>query len=236
MFKVKIADFIIEIHPKYQMIERMCSDYRVSDNENSLFSIQAEDMEIMQEKQQGDFGDYEICEALVIYRKICYEILNSQAFLMHSAVIAKDGEAYVFSAPSGTGKTTHIRLWQELFGDDVEVVNGDKPIFRFHDGVLYVYGTPWNGKEGMGRNMRCPVKAFAFIERNMTNQIRRLDDGEIITRIFHQVLMPNDEERLDSFMDTLERVMEKYPFYLLECNKDIEAAEVAYQKMRGEHE
>ena len=143
-----------------------------------------------------------------------------------------DGEAYVFAAPSGTGKTTHTRLWLEQFGSRAEVVNGDKPVFRFVRGRLYACGTPWRGKEGMGSNIMRPVRAVCFLEQSPANSICPLTREEVCRRIFHQLLMPEDQQELDRLWPLLERLLADTAFYLLQCNREPEAAQLAYQTMR----
>lgn len=151
---------------------------------------------------------------------------------MHSAVIAVDKKAYVFVAPSGVGKTTHIRLWLNQFQNRAQVVNGDKPIFRFWEGVLYACGTPWQGKENLGNNIIRPVQAICFLEQSNKNHIRLLDVSEISRRIFHQLLIPTEEEDFEHYWPLLEKMINSIDFYLLQCNRDPEAAQLAYQAMR----
>ncbi|HIX58415.1 MAG TPA: hypothetical protein IAA45_01690 [Candidatus Blautia gallistercoris] len=154
------------------------------------------------------------------------------AFLLHSAVVAVDGKAYAFAAPSGVGKTTHTQLWLRLFGERAQMVNGDKPIFRFMDGVLYACGTPWQGKEELGNNIMRPVQAICFLEQSTENQIYSLNAKEVSRRIFSQILIPKEETEFDRFWKLLEKLLAAVDFYLLCCNRDLEAAQLAYQSMR----
>ena len=149
MFCIKIADIPVGIDNRYPYVWNMCREFEVK-NVNPAFTVSVSEEEISEE-QAGELSySRGYCESLCLYRKICCRLARYDAFLMHSAVIAVDGRAYVFTAPSGTGKTTHIRLWLELFGNRAQVINGDKPVFRFMDDVLYACGTPWRGKEWLG--------------------------------------------------------------------------------------
>ena len=143
-----------------------------------------------------------------------------------------DGMAYAFAAPSGTGKTTHTRLWLQQFGSRAQVINGDKPVYRFLDQRLYACGTPWQGKEQMGNNLICPVQAICFLEQSPNNEIRPLQPAEINSRIFRQILIPKEEQDFDRFWPLLERLVTSVNFYLLKCNREPEAAQLAYQTMR----
>ena len=139
MFCVKIADIPIGIENKYPYIRHLCKNY-IETEKTPAFTVCVTEEEILEE-QNGNLRFHKgYCEGLCIYRKICYALGKYDAFLMHSAVVSVDNIGYAFAAPSGVGKTTHIRLWLELFGQRAQVVNGDKPIFRFIDGALYACG------------------------------------------------------------------------------------------------
>ena len=231
MFCIRIADVVIGIENQYSYIKSQCIGYEIV-GVSPAFTVGATEEEISKE-QDGNIhlsrGD---CESLCIYRKMCCRLARYHAFLMHSAAIAVDGEAYVFAAPSGTGKTTHIRLWLEKFGRRAQVVNGDKPVFRFKEDTLYACGTPWQGKENMGCNTMCPVRAVCFLEQSQINEIRTLTPEEAGRRIFSQLLIPREEQDFNYFWPLVDRLLATVDFYLLRCNMDPKAAELAYQSMR----
>ena len=236
MIKIKIADFIIQINNRYDYIEQQCKKYLVND-ENVDFVIDCTDDEINAEIQNYEDPSYAnpgYCESICIYRTICMQLPKYDAFLMHSAVIDVNGKAYAFTAKSGTGKSTHIRLWRKLLGEKVIVVNGDKPILRFIDGELYVYGTPWCGKEGWNTNMRSTFKGLCFLERAENNTIVPLEKSECAVRIMSQILMPSDPVGAIATLDLMDRMLNKVDTWLLGCNMDIEAAKIAYENMSGE--
>lgn len=240
MFCVRIAGVPIGIEHRYSYVRRLCGDYITQDA--PLFTVHASDQDLIREagpdrtdrpsfaETDSHFWGYH--ESLCLYRAICLQLVDYGAFLIHAAAVAVDGAAYVFCAPSGTGKTTHIRLWLEQFGPDAQVINGDKPILRFMDGVLYACGTPWNGKEGMGSNCIYPVQAICFLEQHPENHIRRLSGPEITPRLFRQLLIPRDQPRLDRFFALLDQTVRTTPFYLLQCNRQPQAARLAYDTMR----
>ena len=232
MFCIKIANIPIGIDNRYPYVRNLCEDYEINDEEPD-FTVSAAREEILAEQNGDRRFLYDYCESLCIYRKICTHLLQYDAFLMHSAAIALDDEAYVFAAPSGVGKTTHIRLWQQEFGGRVSVINGDKPIYRFMEDDLYVCGTPWRGKEGLGSNIMRPVRAICFLEQDPGNHIRPLNIDEISRRIFSQVLIPQETEDFDRFWSLLERMVTSEKFYELKCNRQPEAARLAYQTMRS---
>lgn len=231
MFCIKIANIPIGINNRYEFIRHLCCGYE-TEREKPLFAVSADEEEILQERKEDSNFSMGYCESLCIYRKICYELVRYDAFLMHSAVVAVDGWAYVFAAPSGVGKTTHIKMWLEQFEGRAETVNGDKPIFRFLGDTLYACGTPWCGKECLGKNVMYPVGGICFLEQSPQNHIRSLTAGEVSRHIFSQILLPKEEHLFDQFWNLLERMMKAVDFYLLQCNREPEAAQLAYQTMR----
>lgn len=231
MFCIEIAGIPIGIENQYPGVQRLCGEYIV-EAEHPAFTVRVSDEEISEEQGGDESFSRSYCESLCLYRKICCHLARYDAFLMHAAVVAVDERAYVFAAPSGVGKTTHLRLWLEQFGGRAQVINGDKPVFRFLDGVLYACGTPWNGKEGLGSNIMRPVQAVCFLEQGETNRIRLLEKQEISRRIFSQVLIPKEEEEFDCFWRLLEKFTSSARFYLMYCNRESDAARLAYDTMR----
>mgnify|MGYP001864141354 CR=1 FL=1 len=231
MFCIKIADIPIGIDNRYPYVRHLCREY-IALEESPAFTVRVSEEEIRQEQNGNVWFPKDYCEGLCIYRKICYALVKYDAFLIHSAVVAVDGEGYVFAAPSGVGKTTHIRLWMELFGKRARVINGDKPIFHFIDGRLYACGTPWQGKENLGSNLICPVQGVCFLEQSSVNYIRPLNVSEVTRYIFSQVLIPKEKQDFDSFWKLLEKMIVSTDVYLLQCTPQLEAAQLAYEKMR----
>lgn len=232
MFKIKIADLIIEIDNKYNFVEKMCADY-VTDEERIDLHISCTDEEIEREKSLcGEGYSMGYLESLCVYRHICEGALEYDVLLMHSAVIEYEGKAYAFLAKSGTGKSTHIHLWRKTLGEGVKVINGDKPLYRFVDGVLYAYGTPWCGKEGWNTNTRAPLKAICYIERALENSIEKISGADSSLRIMRQVLMPKEAPLAIKTLELIDRLLEKIPSYVLKCNISEEASRLAYDAMR----
>lgn len=235
MIIINICDLNIQINNKYDFIEKLCIDYLAKNNSKVDFIVEASEEEILEEKSLTDFeypiGGY---ESTVILRKISLKMLEYKGILIHSSVVSLNNEAYAFMAPSGTGKSTHTRLWLEYFkNQDIKVVNGDKPIYRLQEDGLYVYGSPWAGKEGYNSNCKVKVKALCFLERGEKNSIVKLSSKEVIKRIFSQILLPKDNELMDKTFEILNEIIKIIPFYLLKCNISYEAVEISFKEMKG---
>jgi len=233
----KIADFFIEVKNQGEVLLRLCREYICEAPPRIDFSVQLTEEDINYELAISNLdknvvGSIKLAVELALYRKICACALERDAFLMHGVAIDYKSEGYVFSATSGTGKTTHVRIWKKVFGEEkVVIVNGDKPIIRFLDDKVYAYGTPWNGKEHYGTNGRVEIKHVCFLKRGEKNIIRRLSSEEILPLLFSQIMI-HDSSNLTKQLEYADRFIEKVPMYLLECNMEEEAALVAFSGMQ----
>lgn len=230
----RIADLNIEIKNKYKYTDYICKDYACTEENPVIdFSVSATEEDYEKDKAFLTESSEPYLETLSIYRQIARKILEYNGFVMHASVVEMDGKAYAFAAHSGVGKSTHSRLWTEAFEGKARIINGDKPLLRFLDGKLYIYGTPWCGKECYNFNTKAPLKAICFIERAETNSIEKLDKNSAVKKIFDQLLMPETSSQANHLFDMIEILIENTEFYTLRCNMEKEAAIVAYNGMNG---
>ena len=144
MFQIEVADLVIRIENRFDYVHYLCAEYETSHDRPADVIISVSESELKKKKTEislHDFSD-DYCESVVICGKISNVLPKYNAFIMHSSAVAVNGEAYSFAARSGVGKSTHTRFWKEVLGDRVTVINGDKPIYRFKDDRLLVYGSP----------------------------------------------------------------------------------------------
>ena len=228
MFDIRIAELNICIENKYDYILDMCRDYLTDGKAD--FSVTASDAEIMAEDKGTGF-DKGYLESLAIYRKIAEKIIEYNGFLMHGVVIDTCSCGIAFLARSGVGKSTHTRLWQELLGDKMTVVNGDKPLVRIIDNKFFAYGTPWAGKENIHTNTKTELKKICFIERSEKNECMCMKKGIVFERLIKQIYIPKDNALLYTTLGYINKLIEKCDFYLIKCNTDISAAKTAYEEI-----
>ncbi len=236
-FTAKIADLTVGISCTHALTRVMCEEYLTE--EAPMFHIEAS--EEHQEKLRNYFQGFsevfsdDYIESLTLYDSFCGKILAYDAAAFHAALISFDGEGVAFAAPSGTGKTTHIRLWQQLYGARVEVINGDKPVFTFRNGAMLASGMPWCGKEGWSFNKTVPLRAVCFIDRAPQNSIELMtDNGSKMHRLFEQLMMPDDEgSQMIQYLDFANKLINTVPFYLLRCNMELDAAQTAHDGIFG---
>lgn len=176
-----------------------------------------------------DLREYMI-SGMLFYKNL----LNHQGMMLHSSCIVVDGKAYLFTADSGTGKSTHTNLWLNMFGDRAYILNDDKPALRLVNGVWYAYGTPWSGKNDISVNTRIPVAGIACLERGENNEIERFCGANAIQAIMKQVNRPRKSEYRVKLLNLLNELMTRVPVWKLKCNMDPEAAIVSYEAMSGQ--
>lgn len=233
---IRLADLNILIHAHHKYVVRQCENYLTpepltEETADLVVEAVAEELEAEKAKNPSNMPVGYI-ESICIYRVICRKLPLLGAMLLHSAVISDGGHGYAFTANSGVGKTTHIKLWQQAFGDEVSIVNGDKPIIRKKDGKWYAYGTPWCGKEGWNINTAVPLAAICFLRRGEKNTIAPLKAETAIGDIMPQLLIPDDAAALMATLDLLDGVLTDVPLYELHCTISEEAARIARAAMK----
>lgn len=160
-------------------------------------------------------------------------LIVHDGLMLHSSAVVVDGYAYLFSADSGTGKSTHTNLWLEKFGDKAFIINDDKPAIRKIDGEWYVFGTPWCGKNNTNKNAKAKLGAIVFLERSEENWIENESIQDAIKKFFRQTTRKlNKEQNMDKVLSTMEKVLSEVPIYKMGCNISEEAAKMAYEKIR----
>jgi hypothetical protein len=222
-----LAELKIEYSGLFGEVEKISTEYLSSGEPDLKIGINKEDIETEREIAEQPFPD-RVLESTAFYRKLAEFLPKKQAFVLHSALFDVDGEGVAFGALSGTGKTTHMLLWQRLLGDRMTIVNGDKPIVRFIDEKPIAFGTPFKGKENFGSNTKTELKHICFIERSLQNSCEEISKEEALNGILTQVYMPRDVESLVLTMELINKLLSSCKLWRIKCNMDISAAETAY--------
>ncbi|MCQ2064945.1 MAG: hypothetical protein MJY66_03690 [Bacteroidaceae bacterium] len=144
---------------------------------------------------------------------------------MHSSTVVYNGMAFMFLGKSGTGKSTHSRLWMENI-PGTWLLNDDNPVIRIReDGTAMVYGTPWSGKTPCYRNRHAPIAAIVMLEQAPYNRIQRLRVPEAYAAIYSSASgFHADTAMADGLFETMSAAVTGIPFYRLECLPNAEAA------------
>ena len=236
MPKYKIADVVFTAQIKYQYTYNVCKDYLYDGDEPSAFFAEVTEDDISAELVNAPEFPRPYAESLALFRKLCEYCLNkANGLIFHSSAIMVDGQAYLFTAPSGTGKSTHTRLWRELLGERAVMINDDKPIVRFIDGDFYVYGTPWRGKHQIGTNTRAKIKAICKIYQAKENVIREMSPMQMFITILDQTVRPKEEKEMDKLLTLLDKMVKSVKLYELGCNISREAAQLSIRTLTGKN-
>lgn len=232
-----MAGHVFAIESIHGEIHAMCKAYK--SDENPEFTVKTCEDDLAFEREESirtrtlegtlDSGYVETddyLETLSVYRKLCEKLLDCNILLIHGSCLAIDGSGYLFTAKSGTGKSTHTRNWRKLFGDRVVMVNDDKPLVDVSS--MQIFGTPWDGKHHLSTNMSATLKSVVILTRSADNFIREIPAKDALERMMNQTYMPQDSIKKLKTFQLLGQLMQNLRFYVLGCNMDIESAQVAY--------
>lgn len=230
-FTVNFAGININITSIYRYTQEFCRDYIVDAPDD--FSVHATEEKIQREIEMSEYNPaLPYAESICIYREIAERLPFYDRFVFHGAAISFKGDGYIFTAPSGTGKSTHISLWQKHLGTDVKIVNGDKPIVQFADDGAIVHSTPYAGKEGWQNHSSVPLKAICIVNRGKNNSIEKIRLGAYVSQIFKQIYKPVDEQATVKTLELFNRLT-NVPLYLLKCNISADAVKASFEAMSG---
>lgn len=242
-FTVNIADRNICVNAIFDSTERFCKEYLTDGSSDFSVTIDYQDIDFERKlfSQEGCLDVISVenlsdnyFETIALQRKITEEFFSHDTLLFHGSVIAVDGVAYLFTAKSGTGKSTHTRLWRELLGERAVMVNDDKPFISVTDDGIIVHGSPWNGKHRLGNNISVPLSAICILERGEINEINEIPASKAVFMLIQQSSRPNDSAKMAKYMELLDAIAAKVKFYRLSCNMEPEAAEISFAAMSKE--
>lgn len=235
--KYRIADVSFEMSCQYDFTTHMCMDYEIEFDDVTQFYIEVSDEEILREDSMDEgIHSSSYLESLALYRKLCEKMLDYDSFLFHCSAVEVEGRAYLFAAPSGTGKSTHTRLWREHFGDKAVMINDDKPLLQVREDAIYVCGTPWCGKHGLNTNKKVPIQGICILARGMENKIERISPVEAYPDLYKQTYRPKDRAKMIKTLALLKELAERIPMYKMFCTISEEAAVVAWNGMRPQND
>lgn len=238
-----IAGFRVELQSQYPYLHELCAGYTAKGPGfiDVSVAIQPGDTDFERRKSiQEDMleglpvHDYpeDYLEVTAAYRRLAHLLLERDALVFHGSVVAVDGRAYLFTAKSGTGKSTHTALWRKKFGQRAVMVNDDKPLLRFYPDGIKACGTPWDGKHHLSANIQVPLHAICILERDQTNHIEPITVAQALPMLMQQSYRPPEREALARTLKLISRLTKGVKLYRLGCNMDPEAADVAFAGMQ----
>ncbi len=205
-----------------------CTNYDISISTSCLLS-EGISLEELWPDYSPDSREY-LATGYLFYRYL----LDFDGMMLHSSCVVVDGRAYLFTAASGTGKSTHTTMYLDLFKGRAYILNDDKPAVRLVDGVWYAYGTPWSGKNDLSVNERVPIAGIAILERGKTNEIERCTGVYAIQEIMKQVNRPKWADYRIKLLQLMDKLITQVPIWKLKCNMSTDAVVTSYEAMSGQ--
>lgn len=229
MKKYKIADLVVEMKQEFPETAYWYEPYLYNGEEPALASFEPDPKRMEYLVKNGVDITPAIAENMVLCRDFNRWLMKHYGSYIHSSALLFDGKAYLFSASSGTGKSTHTRKWLARFGDRARIINDDKPSFRFIDGKCVVYGTPFAGGTDVQANISAELGALVFIERGEENSIEKISPAMSIRLLLNQSPSRANEAIGERQLEMFSMLLTKYPAYFLRCNMDDSAVDAALE-------
>ena len=239
-FRMKIAGQVGKITAAFDSTPAYFSAYLTKETPDFSGEITPEDREFEQTASVAEALEEGIrprvytgphLERVAVQRKFAEHLFERDTLLVHGSTVAVDGKAYLFTAACGTGKSTHTRLWREVFASRAAMVNDDKPFLAITDYGVTAYGSPWCGKHGLGSNIAAPLQGICILERGTENRIHRIPAEEALPMLLHQSYCPLDPQKLPKFRQLVQALADRVPLWRMTCTKDREAALVSHAAM-----
>lgn len=239
-FYMKLAERTIAVSANFATTKEFCGEYLLDEIPSEVdieVNVTPEEIEITRKRvEQVMTESYTeaYLERCAVHRLVAQQLPKYGTVMFHGSAVALDGEVYLFTAPSGTGKSTHARLWREFFCERVCMVNDDKPFLHAdEDGKVTVYGAPWDGKHHLSKNIALPLKGICILSQAKENKIERLSTKEAFAKIYMQTFRQMDSTcMMNETLKVLNSIMH-YPVWELECDVSLEAVKLSYEAMSG---
>ena len=222
----EIAGLKVEMEPRFGRLTKQCEGYRSSGTPVMTLMPDPRD------EAQVQVPTQEEREYILHSAAFCREIIQHGRFFLHASGVACGGGAYLFSGPSGIGKSTHTAMWQKLF-PGIQILNDDKPVIWPEKGKITAWGTPFSGKTQLQMNRGVPLRGICFLKQARENRIRPVAETEALALILNNTWRPKDDKTMNLLLNGIQQVVEEIPIFELSCTRDPEAAQLSYATMKG---
>lgn len=239
-YHIGIAGMTFQVTSEFSSTAKYCRRFIVGKpgEHKILVNQESIDMERQRYREAGPGVDASLAdspdrflETVSLLRKLADYVTYYDRILMHGSSIAINGKAYIFTALSGTGKSTHTALLRQLHGDNAVMINDDKPFLHVQDDGVTVYGSPWMGKHGLGANISAPLAGIFFLRRSEQNVLNKISPDEALSLLISQCHRPTDPIAMMNSLGMMDKILSNVPLYDFGCNMDISAAELSSSVM-----
>ena len=224
----EIAGLKVKMKPKFGRLMRQSESYRSSGE--PVMTVRPnpyDEARVVMKRPSEEEREYICCSAA-----FCREIIEDGRFFLHASAVVHAGEAYLFSAPSGTGKSTHTALWRTLYPDSY-ILNDDKPVIWPKKEQITVWGTPFAGKTDLQVNRAVPLKGICVLKQGNENQIQQVTGDQALALMLNNTWRPRSNEEMNLLLDMMEQVVSQVNIYEMNCTRELEAAQLSYRVMKG---
>ena len=233
----RFADVIISAEFSGSYIKHQCREYETCLPAVTNIEITPEDIVFEREYAKKTFPDVQnmsdgYLESISFHRNLARELSTYGVIIIHASAVVLDGTAYLYSAPSGVGKSTHARLCRQMFGNRVEIINDDKPFLRRTKEGIFVYGSPWDGKHRLSRNIRAPLGGICLLNRGKDNSIEPVSFKDALPNLISRTYIPSDETQAEKVMEVL-CALSDVKIWTLRCNTSPDAALLSLNTMKN---
>ncbi len=229
-FKIKITDIVIDINAFNESTKKYCEGFLSNEDSDLTITMSREDLE--NEKHINEDGKvYASEEISALYRKIADLFIERNIVVFHGSSFKVGNYAFIVTARSGVGKSTHVGLLKKLLGDKLTYINDDKPLLEVNDNDLMLYSSPWNGKERRGNDIKAPLKAVIFLNRGNNTYQQLTNNQEVYFRLLSQIYLPRDKSKREKALKLIDVLLKRVIFYEINVNKEIESASLTYERI-----
>lgn len=231
MGKYIIAGLKTEYEPRFSLLRERSKKYEADfPSEETEIRINVSDEFIEEQLKAYPNLTREEHEYMWVGEGFCNEVLNHNGIVLHSSCVEKDGFAYLFSAKSGTGKSTHTHLWLKELAN-TRIINDDKPLLIIRDCKLYACGTPFSGKTDENANECVLVRAISFLHRSEENTLKRIKPVLAVPLFIAQTVNPRNKAYAEKMLTMADRVLTQTPIFQIGCNKEEGTGKWAYEEL-----
>ena len=241
-FQMRVADILFQVENAGKNTLDRCRPFIPGEQGIPKYTVAITDEDIALEKEYIISGigpealGYMDPEFMSLQRHVTSCLCNENVLLIHASAVLMEGEAYLFTAVSGTGKTTHSTLWHQVFGDRMSWLTDDKPFVRIQRDGVTIFGSPWMGKERRGSNISAPLAGIACLKRGEVNRPVPMTSTEKWNFMAEQTHLVRTQEGMTKTLSLLQTLIDESPILRMECNMDPEAAAVCYQALKDDRE
>lgn len=241
-YNVKIAGMTAAIELRHERTVKYFQPYFTDEKAECSLCPTAADMDAIRQKFRHNdrlrgAEEYHYpaiaVEASALLDLLSHELLKRDTLLTHGSAVVYKGRAYLFIAPSGTGKSTHTRRWLELLGEEAFIINDDKPFIRIDGDAATVYANPW-GLVGKPPVESAPLAAIVSLARGDENTVAPLSPSKMFPLLFRASLRGKTPQEALHITELEHRLLSSVRLFCMTCTDSLDAAKAAVAALTTE--